>query len=272
MIVMTTSRTHRTCIGALCALALLTAACGNGSASTDRTPTTATGPASTAPGPEPVTPSPAPATTVPAPTKPAPTQPAPTVPGPLPGVPVEGPAAGTEVMVFGVRAGDTLRLRARPGVDQPVLRGIAPTERHAVAAGSARRVGTTHWWKVRVHGVTGWSSARYMSRPAGTSDITSEVVRALGGKVPAAETMLDLGMKVANTRASTDPRSRVVVAVRPTVSDLGEITIDVVGIGDDSIAGERLHVFATPMDEAFTLRSVESTQMCYRGGGNGICV
>lgn len=260
---MSTTR-RRTALLAVLGTVALTAACGGGT-----------------PGPGTTSTTPAPGTTSAHPTTAPPTSPAPTptvtktvtvTPSGLPGLPVAGPAAGTRVMVFGVTAGDTLRLRARPGTDATVLTGIAPVEEHAVATGSARRVGSTTWWRLRVHGTTGWASARYLSQPADTGDITSEVVRALGGRLPTEETMLDLGMTVARTRASQEPRSDLVVAVRPTVGDLGEITIDVVGIGDDAIAGERLHVFGTPGVESFTLKSVESTPMCLRGVGNGRCV
>ena len=45
------------------------------------------------------------------------------------------------------------------------------------------------------------------------------------------------------------------------MSDLGEITVDVIGFPDDAQLGERLHVFAEPDPggESFTVRSVEST-------------
>jgi hypothetical protein len=92
------------------------------------------------------------------------------------------------------------------------------------------------------------------------------------GRTPSEETMSDLGLTVARARGSTHPASRYVLAVRPSVGDLGEITIDVVGLGDDAVAGERLHVFGTPGDESFTLKSVEATPMCARGVVKGACV
>ena len=49
--------------------------------------------------------------------------------------------------------------------------------------------------------------------------------------------------------------------------------MDVVGLGDDSVAGQRLHVFGTPGQESFTLKSVEATPFCYRGvAPSGLCI
>ena len=85
--------------------------------------------------------------------------------------------------------------------------------------------------------------------------------------------MLDLGMIVAQASASTDPASRIRMSVAPTVGDLGEVTFDVVDLGDDALAGVRLHVFGTPEDEAFSLRTVERTLLCTRGVSvAGLCL
>ena len=66
----------------------------------------------------------------------------------------------------------------------------------------------------------------------------------------------------------------VVVVDGPTVGDLGEITVDVVGFPDDSVLGARLRVFAEPDPggESFTVRTVESTTLCRRAVSEGLCV
>jgi hypothetical protein len=77
--------------------------------------------------------------------------------------------------------------------------------------------------------------------------------------------MLELGRIVAMAEASKEVVSRVTVTVAPRlVGDLGEVTYDVVGFADDSVLGERLHVFGTPGD-TFTLKTVEATTLCRRG-------
>ena len=86
--------------------------------------------------------------------------------------------------------------------------------------------------------------------------------------------MTDLGRVVAEALASDEPPSRIVMTVSPTVGDLGEVTYDVVGLGDDALRGFRLHVFGTPSEsgEGFVLRSVEQTLLCGRGVNAGLCV
>ena len=83
-----------------------------------------------------------------------------------------------------------------------------------------------------------------------------------------------IGMIVAETLASDEPPSRIVMSVGPTVGDLGEVTYDVVGIGDDAVRGFRLHVFGTPDEggEGFVLKSVEQTVLCGRGLSGELCV
>jgi len=78
-----------------------------------------------------------------------------------------------------------------------------------------------------------------------TVDATSTVVDELGD-LPSAPTMLELGEIVARTLASDEPRSQVVVTVVPADGDPGEVTIDVIGLGDDAVRGLRAHVFGSP--------------------------
>ena len=87
--------------------------------------------------------------------------------------------------------------------------------------------------------------------------------------------MLELGNIVADVFVPPDPEIglRIAVVAAPTVGDLGEITLDVIGFGDDSVLGVRLVVFGTPGDGAgFGLKSVELTQLCARGAYDGLCV
>ena len=93
------------------------------------------------------------------------------------------------------------------------------------------------------------------------------------GETPVAETMVELGTVVAEANASTDPPSRIRMSEAPTVGDLGEVTFDVVGLGDDALFGVRLKVFGTPGDGNFTLKTVERTLLCSRGvSAAGLCL
>jgi hypothetical protein len=271
------------------ALVLLATACGGGDAASTTTSdgettlpdVTTTSPStsaavSTTEAPE-TTPAP---TTVPSTTGPSttggPTSTPATVPATtvLPGEPIEiGPRAGDTLAVVGVAFDDSLNLRAAPGVGQEILAKLDPLEDGLKALGNARRLPNSIWYEVEHAGTDGWVSSSFVAYLGATDDVTALLISQLG-TTPQAETMLDLGLIVAEAVASEEPPSRIVVSVAPSVGDLGEITYDVVGLGDDALFGVRLHVFGTPDagGEGFTLKSVEQTSLCGRGVSDGLCV
>lgn len=181
------------------------------------------------------------------------------------------PYEGTELGVVGVAADDTLNVRGGPGTDFEVVTELAPTATGLVATGHNRDLGDSFWSQVSVDGTEGWANVRYLAVLGVTDDITAEVVA--GGR-PEAETMVELGQIVARTQATEEPESDIVVVAGPTVGDLGDITVDVIGLGDDAVAGYRLHVVGEPAPggEGFVLRTVERTHLCARGGEpGGLC-
>ncbi len=175
-----------------------------------------------------------------------------------------GPAAGAVLAVVGIQYDATLPLRSSPGADQPVVASPDPLADDLVATGRARQVNSSLWYEVTVGGVTGWADSASLAYLGETFDATERIAAKLGGP-PTADTMLELGRIVAMAEAFTeDPASRVTVTVAPTLGDVGEVTYDVVGFPDDSVSGERLHVFATP-GYTFTLKTAEVTTLCRRG-------
>ncbi|MCY3925364.1 MAG: hypothetical protein OXG52_07630 [bacterium] len=231
--------------------------------------------------------------------------------GPLPGVPFEyGPAEGTSLAVVGVPYEDVLNVRDVPsGETIATLDASSPYEGAAIvreapsgdflasfdswtgavaATGRTRRLPDTAWpdavWnEVRVAGLTGWATAAHLAPVGLTDDITAHLIDRLGER-PEAGTLTDLALIVGEAFASEEPPARVVIVTAPTVFEaLGEVTVDVLGLGDDSLLGFRLHVFATPAAEdwmtenpgPFTLRTVERTILCrsHRGTtADGLCV
>jgi hypothetical protein len=182
----------------------------------------------------------------------------------LPGEPIGiGPRAGDTLAVVGVAHDDVLNVRVAPGTDQRVVQELDPLSDDVVALGNARALPASIWFEVEAGGGSGWASSTFLAYLGGTTDETAAIIETLG-ETPAAETMLDLGLMVAEALASDEPRSRIVLSVAPTVGDLGEVTYDVVGIGDDAVRGFRLHVFGTPAagGEGFVLDSVEQTVLC----------
>lgn len=208
----------------------------------------------------------------------------------LPGEPVDWPHASSaeaEVGVLGVEAGDVLHVRLRPGADQPIVDQLEPLRRGLTFTGSARRVGDAVWPEITFDGTTGWVNGRYVRLIAGTDDITAEILG--DDPVLAAATMRALAKRVvdaygladgyhitwgptSNPDLRAEEQRRIVISDGPRVGDLGEITLDVIDLFDDSVAAERLVIFAQPHGgRDFVLKAVERTFFCWRGGRD-LCV
>lgn len=238
------------------ALALVVAACGGGGDAADSTTTTTTEPKPTTATSE--------ATT---------TRPETTTTTELPGKPIDfGPAEGDTVAVIGVAHDDVLNLRAAPGANQEILAEIPNLADGLTTLGHTRDTGDSFWIEVEYDGTTGWVHYGFIGYLGVTDDMTSTVIDQLG-KTPVAETMVDIGAAVAATFASDEPESEIVLTVISTVGDLGEVTYDVIGIGDDAVRGFRVHVFGQPEVGTFGLKSVEVTTLCGRGvTDEGLCL
>jgi hypothetical protein len=193
--------------------------------------------------------------------------------GDLPGEPIDiYPYEGDSLGVVGVAYDDTLNLRSGPGTDFDVVAELGNLEADVIATGRNRTLdGGGIWGEVTFDGTTGWANLSFLAHLGATTDVTADLPPDLGG-----ETMLDLGQAVAEARGGTDePVPSSVVVDEPVVGDLGEVTVDLTGYGDDAQLGERLHVFGTPdpSGEAFRLRSVEAQALCRRGvTPEGLCV
>ncbi len=190
----------------------------------------------------------------------------------LPGEVWDGFAQEGDVLsVFGVEADDELNIRAMPGTDNEIIGAAAPTADDLVATGRARQLPRSFWYEVSHGGVTGWVSVAFVAYEGGTDDATAEYLAENGSA--SAETLQDLGRIVAQGFASVDPDSELVESIAPTIGDLGEVTYDVVGLGDDAGAGYRIHVFATEGEsgESWDLRTIERTSYCTRGVTGELC-
>lgn len=205
--------------------------------------------------------------------------------GPLPGDQLPGeafdlsPASGDVLAVVGVRFDDVLNVRRAPGTDQAVVAELAPTADDAVATGRARMLTSSIWWEVTTaDGVVGWIGSGFTAKTGATFDTTASVIDELGYR-PEEATMSDLGLLVVDTvdRDPDVPSSIVMSVEADETGDLGEVTFDLVGLGDDSTRAVRLHVFGEPLPsgDGFALRAVEQTDMCDPVRGptepDGIC-
>lgn len=194
----------------------------------------------------------------------------PTDDGDLPGEAVEiHPYQGGGLAVIGVAAEDVLHLRSGPGIDSTSLAELSPLTMDIHATGHNRQVDDGSFWaQIDVEGVTGWASPTYLAYPGQVTDITSEIP-----ELPAAPDAQSAAMLIADGLLSGHPPSaRAVVVDRPPPGDLHEIVLDVVGYGDDSLTGERLHIFLDRDGDSFTVRTVEATLLCSRGVSDGLCL
>lgn len=191
----------------------------------------------------------------------------------LPGEPIDfGPREGDVLMVIGVAHDDQLNLRAAPGATQEILATIDPTYVGLIAQGETWSLPNAFWIKVDFEGEVGWVHMSFVGYQGLTDDLTSSVVSELG-VIPTADTMVELGLIVAETQVSEEPSSDVVLVADETIGDLGEVTYDVIGFGDDAVRGLRLHVFGEPFEGGFSLKSVEFTTICGRDvDADGLCV
>lgn len=302
--------THR--VARLAVVVLFSAACVAGERPQDSTsgadggPTPTATPATTSP-PDTRRPDTTVVTTEPTPTAEAPsvTDSASVTTVPLPGEASDfGPTEGAALAVVGVNHDDVLNVRDVPAGEiiatlsllnpyvgllevreAPSGEILATPDSWAgaiVATGRTRTLPTTTWHELRVAGLTGWSSAAYLAQLGATDDMTAHIIEALG-ETPRADTLLDLGFIVADTVTSEEPPSRIVVSVEPFVFEaIGEMTVDVLHIGDDSVFGFRLDIFADAGEDwmsdnpgPFTLRAVARTVLCYTSRGvteDGLCL
>lgn len=190
----------------------------------------------------------------------------------LPGVPVQVYAPGAALPVVGVEFDDVLNIRSLPGTDGDVVGGVDPTG-EVTATGGARDVDGSRWVEVTVDTTTGWVSARFLASGTGpVEDRTALAIERHAG-VPTATSMPELAQVVADALAPDGVTPQVSTAVAATSGDLDEITVDSLGLEDDSILGYRLHVFAIEDSGVYSLRTVEATTLCARGvTPDGLCV
>jgi hypothetical protein len=192
----------------------------------------------------------------------------------VPGEPIPGPPPGSSWGVVGVAHDDVLNVRGGPGPGRSIVATLAPLTDRITATGNGYQFDHSLWWEIESGVTNGWVNAAFLAAPGAVDDASAEIIARLGG-IPEAPSLEAFGGLVAGVRSGDEPVARVVVVVAPTVGDLGEITLDVVGIGDDAIYGERLHLFAFPPQNGvgFVLKNVERTVLCLRAATDeGLCV
>lgn len=262
---------RRTLPAAVLAAGLLLTACGTETAQDgpgEQPTSTATAPSE--PSTEPTTEE----TTPEEPSSPEPNRPeeptdagAPT--GELPGEVVDVPHLNEVVTVIGVEAGSGLHYRTGPGTEFESVGTLEPLDIRPAYGEIRRREDGSHWAQVmKTDGWFFWMNMKYLAFPGGTTDLTADLA-----ELPSAATVEEAGLLVARQRTADHPPSvETVVVDGPVDGDVGEVVIDVVGLADDALAGERLHVTTERTGQGHTVRSVELTPLCARGATeDGLC-
>jgi hypothetical protein len=194
-------------------------------------------------------------------------------PADLPGEPFDlFPYEGATLAVVGVAADDTLNVRTGPGMEFEVVMTLDPLHDGAIATGRNRQLdGEGIWAEITDDGRTGWANTAFLLQPGQVTDETATLYPTPADR-PTASTMEELADTVAARSSSEEPPSEVTIVDGPTVDDLGEVTVDVIGLGDDAVGGVRLQIMAEPSGGSFTLRTVSQTVLCSRGVTDGLCV
>lgn len=186
----------------------------------------------------------------------------------LPGERIEiFPYEGAALAVVGVGADDVLHVRSAPEPTASSQQTLAPLADDITATGHNRQLGDgAIWAEVETSEDRGWVNTAYVAHLGATDDATARLYPQTADR-PVADTLEQLAQQVAGDAAGDDePVPRIVIVDGPSVGDLGEVTVDVLGYPDDSVYGERLHLFAEEEGgESFRLRTIEATTLCRRG-------
>jgi hypothetical protein len=139
----------------------------------------------------------------------------------------------------------------------------------AVATGTNRQLDSgAIWAELEIGDITGWANTAFLLQSGVVEDVTASRYPTPSDR-PTAETLVDLAQVVADAQRWQD----VTIVDGPSVGDLGEVAVDVLGLRDDSVGGVRLRIFAEEGPDGFTVRTVEQTARCRRGvGEDGLCV
>jgi len=159
--------------------------------------------------------------------------------------------AGDMVGVIGAAHDVTHWLISFPGGLGGVERELLPTQTGLEAVGTAWQVDDMFWERLRLGDREGYfprSMLGYIGEP---EDVTS-LFNALS-----AESVESLGEAIAG---EIEAAEIVLVGSSPL-----EVVYDVLGLGDDSVAGYRIRVLAIEDSDGFVAELVQRTPLCARG-------
>jgi len=192
----------------------------------------------------------------------------------IPAVPLEGdsidgfaPDFDDGVVIVGYGVGDTIELRARPGVEQLVLAQIPGNAVELSGLGETFVTPDDRtWWFVRWQDTQGWiePGAGYLGA---STDITADATAGLTAATY--ESAIDIVLDVSAHLSANESDEMVVVSTAPSTTGGASVTIADVLIADrepdERQLGQRLEITTTGADGNFSLQSVAQRPLCGRG-------
>ncbi len=193
----------------------------------------------------------------------------------LPGDPFDiGPPAGEQLDVISVRHDDVLNFRTRPEASAPIVDTVAPLSNTplVLSRGEGRLFESSAWWMVTVGGQEAWANFAFLGTLGRGDDILADLEA--GPALTEAPTIEAIVASVAASRSGgPEPRVTYVHPITSIGGDDMTATVDVVGIGDDAVKGERFVFVFEPAGAGYRLGAAERTVICGRGAtGAGLCL
>lgn len=172
------------------------------------------------------------------------------------------PPAGIRLDIVGVVGTDVLNFRQRPDPSSPILATAPPategvTSPLVVATGVGQNFGNEIWWQVTIDGATAWANARFLGMLGVSTNIFDELEADMASL--SADSIEELAAAIAATRSDGPTPTAVVVELLGVDAPSSLATIDVIGIGDDAVKGERIHL------DLFNIRDIDAQEFVILG-------
>ncbi len=194
-----------------------------------------------------------------------------------------GPAQGETMDVVGVAWDDVLNFRTAADPSASIVDTVAPfsSTPAVISQGDGWLLANSAWWRVTEGGQEAWANTTFLGQLGATTNIFG----GLSASMPSlsAPDLDTLAENIGSAR-SGGPVPLVVFSTEPVGLDAqgGEATIDVIGLGDDSVKGERISIgfryivddinAESPQVVAIELISASAQVICGRGLSGGLCL
>lgn len=196
-----------------------------------------------------------------------------------------GPAAGEAMAVVGVSHDDVLNFRTAPDAGAAVVATASPLSTSPTIVSNGSGVVTSagdNWWNVKVDGTEAWANFGYLGALTGakTSVLSQILIDMPGITAPDVES---LAQNVAHVRSGGSGQP-VVFSAEPVAVDAqgGEAVIDVIGVADASLKGERIWLSfqfvwdnsdpSNPVVAEVALSEALMMPICAKGVANSACI